>query len=78
MYAVYDLKDKEQCIGIFDNCQELADYFNTTKNAIYSLMSHGYKRAGKYEIIKIESENKCSDMKRYYRNYYRKSKARGI
>ena len=27
MYAVYDIKDHEQCIGVFDKAQDVADYF---------------------------------------------------
>ena len=26
IYAVYDMKDNEQCIGIFDTLQEVVDY----------------------------------------------------
>lgn len=54
MYAIYDLKENEACIGIFDSCKEVAEYFNTTTNTIYSLISHGYKRKKRFEIVSIK------------------------
>lgn len=34
MYAVYDLKDNEQCLGIFVGRKQVAEYFNTTVSCI--------------------------------------------
>lgn len=56
MYAVYDLKDYEQCIGIFDNCKEVAEFFDTTKNNIWSGMAHGCLRKHRFEIVRLENE----------------------
>lgn len=34
MYAIYDLKDNEQCIAVFDTRIQVAEYFKTTANCI--------------------------------------------
>jgi len=44
MYAIYDLKESEMCVGIFDYCKEVAEYFETTENAIYTDVSRGGQR----------------------------------
>lgn len=30
MYIIYDMKDSEQCIGIFKQLKEVAKFFNTS------------------------------------------------
>lgn len=44
MYGIYDIKDNEQCIGIFNNRKEVARYFNTTSNCIGSTITRKQKR----------------------------------
>lgn len=54
MYAVYDLKENEMCVGIFDCGKEVAEYFNTTQNSIFSTISHKQLKEHRYEIVRIE------------------------
>ena len=56
MYAVYDTKNKYQCIGIFDNCQEVADYFETTKKSIWEGICRKTLREWRYEVVHIKEE----------------------
>ncbi len=58
MYAIYDIKNNEQCMGIFNNREEIARYFNTTANCIGSTITRKHKRKHRYLITKIESEEK--------------------
>lgn len=53
IYAVYDMKDNEQCIGIFNTRKEVADYFNTNANTIGTTITKKYKRDNRYIIEKI-------------------------
>lgn len=53
MYAVYDMKQSEQCVGVFKRIKEVAKYFNTTENAIRSTICKGYKKKHRYLIVKI-------------------------
>ena len=34
MYAIYDTKNNDLCIAVFDKRKEVAEYFNTTVNCI--------------------------------------------
>ncbi len=54
-YGVYDLKDNEQCVGIF-NIKELAKFFNCSDNTIRTAISKKYLRNSRYLILKIEEE----------------------
>lgn len=56
MYAVYDTKNKDQCIGIFDTCQEVADYFRTTKQSIWEGICRKTLREWRYEIVRVVDE----------------------
>ena len=56
MYAVYDTKNKDQCIGIFETSQEVADYFGTTKQSIHEGVCRKNLREWRYEVIKFEDE----------------------
>ena len=53
MYAIYDLKNKEQCVAIFDKVKEIAKYFDTTENTIRTAIARKYKRNCRYIIIKV-------------------------
>ena len=56
MYAVYDMKDQEQCIGVFDTRKEVAKYFNSTPNSIGTMITRKQmvKRRYLIEIVKEE------------------------
>jgi len=54
-YGVYDLKNNEQCVGIF-NIKELSKFFNCSDNTIRTAISKKYLRNSRYLILKIEEE----------------------
>lgn len=54
MYAIYDLKDNEQCVAIFETRKEVANYFNTTVNCIGTTITRRRKRKCRYLIEKVE------------------------
>ena len=56
MYVVYDMKNQEQCMGVFDTRKELAKFFNTTPNSVGSMMSLKRKFERRYLIEKIKEE----------------------
>lgn len=56
MYAIYDMRDNEQCIAIFNTAKEVANYFNTTENTIWSSITKKYKREHRYIIKKIKED----------------------
>lgn len=53
VYAVYDLKEKEQYIGIFENVKEMAEYFNSTANSLSSILCKKRLYKKRYKIEKI-------------------------
>lgn len=55
VYAVYDTKNQEECIGVFDKVQDIAEYFNMTKGSILSDISKKNKIKHRYEIIRINN-----------------------
>ena len=56
MYAVYDIKYYEQCVGIFFDRKELAKFFNTTPNSIGSSITRNEIREKRYEVKKINEK----------------------
>lgn len=54
MYAIYDLKNNEQCVAIFDKVKDVAKYFNTSESSIRSSITRGSKRNRRYIIIKLD------------------------
>ena len=56
MYAIYDLKENEECIAVFDTRKEVADYFNTTANCVGTAITRKHKRKWRYLIKKIEDD----------------------
>lgn len=56
MYAIYDLKENEQCIAVFDTRKEVAEYFNTTANCVETAITKKHKREWRYLIKKIEDD----------------------
>lgn len=58
MYGVYDLKNYEMCVGIFDTTQQVADFFHTSRNTICSdNLTRKKLRNKRYQIIKIGETN---------------------
>ncbi len=55
IYAVYDMKDYEQCVGIYDNVQQIADKYNMTKASVLSGISKENKIEHRYLVKRIEN-----------------------
>lgn len=53
-YAIYDMKDYEQCVGIFSTIKDVAKYFNTSSRSIASTICRGELRKHQYLIKRIE------------------------
>lgn len=53
MYGIYDTKNNEQCLGIFEKIKDIAKYFNTSEHVIRSTITRKSKRKHRYLIIKI-------------------------
>lgn len=58
MYAIYDTKEAEQCVAVFDTRKEVAKYFGVSSNSIGSSICRKQKRKHRYLIVKIEEEEK--------------------
>lgn len=56
MYAIYDLKENEECIAVFDTRKEVAEYFNTTANCVGTAITRKHKRKWRYLIKKIKDD----------------------
>ena len=57
IYAVYDIKDNEQCIGIFDKLQQVVDYLETKNvNVLASAISKQNTIKTKYKVMRIEED----------------------
>ncbi len=54
MYIVYDMKYAEQVVFYAETVDELAAFFNKSKNNIYSSISRGHKIKARYLIKKVE------------------------
>lgn len=54
IYAVYDMQDYEQCVGIYDNVQEIADKYNMTKGSVLSGISKENKIEHRYLVKRID------------------------
>lgn len=53
MYGVYDLKNEEMCIGMFDTISEVAKFFKTTKGTILPYVTRKHLRENRYLIVKV-------------------------
>ena len=54
IYAIYDMKDNEQCIGVFDKLREIAEYFNMSERCISSEISRKRNIKNQYKVVRIE------------------------
>ena len=62
MYGVYDLKNYEMCVGMFDTPQEVANFFNTSKDPSVEPLSTSRISPLKEEFINdkiTESRHLC-------------------
>lgn len=53
MYGVYDIKNKELCVGMFDTVSELAKFFKTTNNSILPYITRHNLRECRYLIVRV-------------------------
>lgn len=57
IYGVYDIKNNEQCIGIFDKLQEVVDYLNIKNvRVLASAISKKNVIKTKYRVVRIEEK----------------------
>ena len=55
VYAVYDTKNHEQCIGIFDTLQQVVSYLDISNTRVLaSAISKGNKLKARYEVVRME------------------------
>lgn len=54
LYGVYDMKDNEQCIGVFDTLKEVAKFLNRSYNTCAGTFYRNSKIGARYKIIKIK------------------------
>lgn len=58
LYGVYDMKNYEQCIGVFKTSREVAEFFNTTAATIRGEICRSNLRECRYLIVKVEEKSK--------------------
>ena len=57
IYGVYDIKNNEQCIGIFDKLQEVVDYLDIKNvRVLASAISKKNVIKTKYRVVRIEEK----------------------
>lgn len=56
MYVVYDMKNQEQCVGVFDTRKEVAKFFNSTPRSIGTMISLKRKFERRYLIERVKEE----------------------
>ena len=56
MYVVYDMKNQEQCVGVFDTRKEVAKFFNSTSNSVGAMICRKEKFERRYLVEKVEEE----------------------
>lgn len=55
LYAMYDLQNKEQCVGIFDSLKEISRFINNNNlRSLSSAISHKRKLKNRYEVKILE------------------------
>jgi len=57
IYGVYDTKNNEQCVGVFDTAREIGLYFNKSTSSIHSAICRQNKINARFIIIKIKNES---------------------
>ena len=63
VYALYDTKNGDQCAGVFDNVQSIAEssLTDTKLDSIYSAISRGVRLNQRYKVEKIEIQEAKND-----------------
>lgn len=56
MYGIYNIKDSEQCVAIFDTLKQVADYLTKSEANISKAVNQNRTVSKKYKICKIEEE----------------------
>lgn len=56
-YGIYDMKNNEQCVGIFDSVSEVAQYFNRKKERIQSAITRNNWIKARYLVKRIKMES---------------------
>lgn len=54
IYAIYDIKDKERCVGVMSSVAEIAQKFNTTEDAVFKAIRNKRTYQNRYKIERIE------------------------
>lgn len=54
--CVYDMKDDEKLIAVFNNSKTCAIFFNTSPAVISSAISRHYLRGNRYKIERVKME----------------------
>ena len=57
VYGIYDMKNNEQCVGIFDSVSEVAQYFNRKKERIQSAITRNNWIKARYLVKRIKMES---------------------
>lgn len=52
-YVIYDTKDKDIIVGMFRKIEDVARFFNTNTNVIFSQISKKNLRENRYRIERI-------------------------
>ncbi len=53
MYAVYDMKNKEQCVGIFDCRKDAATYLNIHQDSLSRNIQKNRLVKNQYKIVNL-------------------------
>lgn len=58
MYAIYDLKNDEACVGVYETVKEVAKSLGIKSNHVSSIISKKKKYKSRYLIMLIKTEVK--------------------
>ncbi len=53
IYAIYDEKDNDRLVTVFDKAKEVAKFFETSRECIYCAISRKQLRENRYRIEKV-------------------------
>lgn len=56
VFAIYDVKNGEQCCGVFERKKQIKEYLNVPYNTICNAVNRGSKIGRRFEICRIEIE----------------------
>lgn len=63
MYMIYDLKDNETCVGVYENIHEITEALGIKRNHVHSIISKKthYKNRYRIEYVKDEPDEESDD-----------------